>query len=111
MCDSMLSRLGIISKELCDSTLKIKKRYRFGVLLMYVRQSVGSPLDIICSLFSYMVWYSSRPLGVIKREPQYWCFALKSPPTRNLCPSELMKALYCSFLIAWRGRKYMAEMA
>jgi hypothetical protein len=28
---------------------------------------------------------------------------LKSPPTRNLCPSALMKALYCSILILLRG--------
>jgi hypothetical protein len=51
---------------------------------------------------SCMVWYSSQPLGLIKREPQYWRFSLKSPPTRNLCPGELMNSLSRSFnYVAW----------
>jgi hypothetical protein len=46
-------------------------------------------VDNISNCFCYIFWYSSRPLGLIKLEPQDWCFALKSPPTRNLCPSEI----------------------
>jgi hypothetical protein len=81
-----------MSKELCDSPLKIKKSSRSGVLLIS-RFARG---------FSCMFWYSSGPSGLIRQEPEYWCFAMKSPPTRNLCPSALMKVLYYSILILWR---------
>jgi hypothetical protein len=50
-----------------------------------------------------MVLYISRPLGLINREPQHRSFAMNSPPTRNLFPSELMNSLHCSLLIAWLG--------
>lgn len=83
----------LMSKELCDSPLKVKKSGRSGVLLISVGQSIGPPVDINSSHFSCMVWHSSRPLVLIKRKSQYWRFNLKSPPNRSLCPSELMKAL------------------
>jgi hypothetical protein len=45
-------------------------------------------MDSISSCFSCMVWYNSWPLGLIKWEPQYWCFVL-------------MVSSVCDVLVVW----------
>jgi hypothetical protein len=86
-----ISRLGLMSMELHDSLLKLKKSSRSGVLILLANKLVH-PWIVFLNAFLYgLVQFATFRIDYA--ETQGWYFALKSPPTRNLCPSELMKTL------------------
>lgn len=65
----------------------MKKSKTSGFLRRSVGQWVGERVDKMFAFRSWMAVRSSRPLGLMSREAQYVCLALKSPPMMEDWPA------------------------
>ena len=72
----------------------MKKSNTSGILNISAGQCVGDPVDSELYRFFVMQLMSSFPLGLVRRDPHHACFALKSPPTKNLLPILLKNRSY-----------------
>jgi hypothetical protein len=79
--------LSSMSEWVNDSPLKRTKSIKSGVFLTSVGQLLVRPRIVLLSFRSFYGFVA------VNREPQYWCFKLKSPPTRNLFFSVLTNSL------------------
>ena len=87
--------------------LQTQKSITSGNMFLSDDQYVGSPVETCNRFFAWMHLISSRPFGLMVREPQNGCLALKSPPAMKRDPSVFKN---CSFLIACLAGEYNADI-
>src|SRR6266576_5919807 len=86
------------------------KSIRSGILPSSDGQYVGLFGVAKSQLYEFIALISSRPLGVIRREPHAVCFALKSPARMNCFPILPKTSTNISLEILCLGGQYIAPM-
>jgi len=80
------SQMVVACMQFGQMAFTTKKSIQSGYFSGSLGQYVGEPSDKQVASTLFIPRRRSMPLPLVNLEPQYWCFALKSPPNIYVFP-------------------------